>query len=90
MRTIEINCSWANGCGHGKDTIEVDSFNALIAELEKFFEEMCGMSAVDSFCVYCDDEGYEWDNDYLPRNKNLRNVWNSVKKDLEIFFNACN
>ena len=89
MKTLEVGCSWAGHCAHGKDTIEVDSFDALIAELEKFFEDMCGMSGVDSFYVYCDDEGYEWDNDYLPRNKDLSNVWKSVKKELNDFFNAC-
>ena len=89
-KTIEIGCSWANGCGHGKDTIEVDSFDALVAELEKFFEEMCGMSGVDSFYAWGEgDAGYEWDNEDLPRNKDLRNVWNSVKKDLEVFFDEC-
>ena len=88
-KTIEIGCSWANGCGHGEGTIEVDSFDAFATELEKFFEDMCGMSGVESFGVYCDDEEYEWDNYDLPRNMDLTDVWGSVEKDLEIFFNAC-
>ena len=87
-RTIEIGCSWADGCGHGEGTIEVDSFDAFATELEKFFEDMCGMSGVESFGVYCDDEEYEWDNYDLPRNRDLTDVWSSVEKDLEIFFNA--
>ena len=89
-RTIEIGCSWADGCGHGEGTIEVDSFDDFAIELEKFFEDMCGMSGVESFGVYCDDEEYEWDNYGLPRNRDLTDVWSSVEKDLEIFFNACN
>lgn len=88
-RTIEIGCSWADGCGHGEGIIEVDSFDAFAAELEKFFEDMCGMSGVESFGVYCGDEEYEWDNYGLPRNRNLTDVWKKVEKELEIFFNAC-
>ena len=89
-KKIEIGCSWANHCGHGKDTIETDTFEAFIAELEKFFEEMCGMSCVDSFYAWGEgDAGFEWDNDSLPRNRDLSDVWKSVKKDLKVFFDAC-
>lgn len=89
-RTIEIGCGWANGCGHGEDTIEVDSFDDFVAKFERFFDGMCGMSAVDSFYAFGEgDAGHEWDNEGLPRNKDLSNVWKTKKKDLEIFFNAC-
>ena len=88
-KTIEVGCSWASGCGNGETEMEVDSFDDFVAKLEKFFDGMCGMTAVESFGVYCDDEEYEWDNCDLPRNKDLTDVWKKVKKDLEIFFNAC-
>ena len=88
-KTIEVGCSWADGRGSGGKKIEVDSFDDFVAELEKFFDGMCGMSGVESFGVYCDDEEYEWDNYDLPRNRDLTDVWKKVEKDLEIFFNAC-
>ena len=90
MRKMEIGCSWAGHCACGKRTIEADSFDAFIAGLEKFFEDMCGMSGVDSFYVLCGDEEFDWDNEDLSRNKDLSNVWKSVKKELNDFFNACN
>ena len=88
-KTIEIGCSWANGCGHGEVKIEVDSFDDFVARLERFFDGMCGMTAVEAFGAYCDDKEYEWNNYGLPRNMDLTDVWSSVEKDLEIFFNAC-
>mgnify|MGYP003306664023 CR=1 FL=1 len=58
--------------------------------LENFFKEMCGMRGVDSFYAFGEgDAGYEWNNESLSRNKDLSDVWESAKKDLEIFFNAC-
>ena len=89
-KTIEVGCYWANGCGSGETDMEVDSFDDFVAKLEKFFEDMCGMTAVESFDVYCNGEEYEWDNCDLPRNKDLSSVWKKVKKDLKIFFDACN
>ena len=89
-KTIEIGCSWANGCGHGEVTIEVDSFDDFVARLERFFDGMCGMTAVESFGVYCGDKEYDWDNYDLPRNRDLSDVWSSVEKELNDFFNACN
>lgn len=88
-KTIEVGCYWAKGCGSGETDMEVDSFDDFVAKLEKFFDGMCGMTAVESFDVYCDDEEYEWDDYDLPRSKDLSSVWKKVKKDLEIFFNAC-
>lgn len=88
-KTIDIGCSWAHGCGHGSDTIAVDTFEDFVEELEKFFEEMCGMGGVDSFYTSGGEEAeYEWSNDDLPRNEDLSDVWSSVKEDLKTFFDA--
>jgi bisphosphoglycerate-dependent phosphoglycerate mutase len=93
--TFNLFCSWADYCASKEGTIEANSYNELFEEMQKFFEEACGFTGVESFEIsspYLEkgeedneegDELYEWDCDNLKRNQNLADVWNKVKREIK-------
>lgn len=90
--TFEIHCSWADCCASQDGTVEADSYDELFEEMEEFFGEACGFTAVETFRIsspYAEEGGegelreYEWDWDNLKRNKTLADVWDKVKREIK-------
>lgn len=84
---LNVECCWGNHSTRCEDTLDVSSFDNFIKQLEDFLAVSCGVTAVDSFNVNFCGECFYWDNDTLPRNKDLSDVWNGVEKDLKEFWN---
>lgn len=88
---INLNCAWADSSATADKDIDVNSLNDLYKELEDFFEDACGMTAVELFGIVLEDDEdsleFQWDNYELSRSKDLSDVWNNkVKKDIKKFF----
>ena len=93
--TFAIQCSWVDYCASMDGTLEANSYDELFEEMQKFFEEACGFTGVESFELsrpyledWEEDDGeepdmYECDWDNLRRNQNLADVWNKVKKEIK-------
>ena len=87
---FSIYCWWDGGNGgHEKHDVYPKSMDELLAAVEKTFIEGAGaIYGVDSFDIVCEYTPYEyqWDNDYLPRNRTLSDVWDEERENIKEYF----
>jgi hypothetical protein len=88
--TFNVSCYWADLCASAEEVVVASSIEELLEAMEDFFEEACGITAVDGFSIECvereDLYPYEWDNENLKRNRNLSDVWNKERKNIKEYF----
>ena len=81
-----MTCSWNNHCDLSETTAEINSLEDLLNELDEFLEDCAGVEAFSISLDGCDD-CFSWDDEDLPRSKDIGDVWNKVQKQIKQWFN---
>jgi len=89
-----VTCSCGDVNSLDSMTVEVNSIDELITEIEGFFEDEGGIEKVKSFFVEpCSDEdkgrcpgGYEWDINEVKKHQTLEDVWKGECQGIKNWF----